>query len=125
MNSCLPLVFVDMISPTQEKAKNYVPCPRSRHLNELRGKNFLIWILCLQAGKPILATLRKKGIYLKGYRVDDKKIKDLPCSSDGKESAYKAGHLGSIPGSGRSSGEGNGNSLQYSCLKNPMDRGGL
>ena len=42
--------------------------------------------------------------------------------------AYKAGDLGSILGLGRSSGEGNGNPLQYSCLENPMDReecGGL
>ena len=38
-------------------------------------------------------------------------------------SAYNAGDLGSIPWSGRSSGEGNGNPLQYSCLENPMDRG--
>ena len=37
--------------------------------------------------------------------------------------AYSAGDLGSIPGSGRSSGEENGNPLQYSCLENPMDRG--
>ena len=44
-------------------------------------------------------------------------------SSDGKESACNAGDLGSIPGSGRSSGKGNGNPLQYSCLENPMDRG--
>ena len=36
-------------------------------------------------------------------------------------SACKAGDWGSIPGSGRSPGEGNGNSLQYSCLDNPMD----
>ena len=43
--------------------------------------------------------------------------------SDGKESACNAGNLGSIPGSGRSRGEGNGNPLQYSCLENPMDRG--
>ena len=46
----------------------------------------------------------------------------LPCSSDGKESACNAEELGSIPGSGRSSGEGNGNPFQY-CLENPMDRG--
>ena len=39
------------------------------------------------------------------------------------ESACNAGDLGSIPGSGRSPGEGNGNLLQYSCLENPMDRG--
>jgi len=40
-----------------------------------------------------------------------------------KESAYNAGDPSSIPGSGRSPGEGNGNSLQYSFLENPMDRG--
>ena len=40
----------------------------------------------------------------------------------GKDSACNAGDLGSIPGSGRSSGEGNGNPFQYSCLGNPMDR---
>ena len=47
----------------------------------------------------------------------------LPCSSDGKESACNIGDLGSIPGSGRSPGEGNGNPLQNSCLENSMDRG--
>ena len=40
-----------------------------------------------------------------------------------KESACQAGDVGSIPGSGRSFGEGNGNPLQYSFLANPMDRG--
>ena len=47
----------------------------------------------------------------------------FPGDSDGKESAYNAEDPGSIPGSGRSPGEGNGNALQYSCLENPMDRG--
>ena len=42
---------------------------------------------------------------------------------DGKASAYNAGDLGSIPELGRFSGEGNGNPLQYPCLKNPMDGG--
>ena len=45
----------------------------------------------------------------------------LPGGSDGKASACNAGDLGSIPGSGRSPGEGNGNPLQYSCLENSMD----
>ena len=49
--------------------------------------------------------------------------KDFPGGSDGKESACNAGDLGSIPGSGRSPGEGHGNPPQYSCLENPMDRG--
>ena len=47
----------------------------------------------------------------------------FPDSSVGKESAYDAGDLGSIPGLGRSPREGNSNPLQYSCLENPMDRG--
>ena len=46
---------------------------------------------------------------------------DFPGGSDGEASAYNAGDLGSIPGSGRSPGEGNGTPLQYSCLENPMD----
>ena len=47
----------------------------------------------------------------------------LPCSSVSKESACSAGYLGSIPGLGRSLGEGNGIPLQYPCLENLMDRG--
>ena len=47
----------------------------------------------------------------------------FPDGSDGKVSAYNAGDPASIPGSGRSPGEGNGNPLQYSCLENPMDGG--
>ena len=47
----------------------------------------------------------------------------LPDGSDSVESDCSAVDPGSIPGSGRSPGEGNGNPLQYSCLKNPMDRG--
>ena len=46
---------------------------------------------------------------------------DFPGGSDGKVSDYSAGDPGSIPGLGRSSGEGNGNPLQYSGLENPMD----
>ena len=46
---------------------------------------------------------------------------DFPGGSGGKASARNAGDLGSIPGLGRSPGEGNGNPLQYSCLENPMD----
>ena len=51
----------------------------------------------------------------------------FPCSSVGKESACSAGILDSIPGSGRSSGEGNGNPFQYSCLGNSWteEPGGL
>ena len=47
----------------------------------------------------------------------------LPSLVTGKEPGCKVGDLGSIPGLGRSPGEGNGNLLQYSCLENSMDRG--
>ena len=47
----------------------------------------------------------------------------FPCGSDGKASAYNEGDPGLIPGSGRFSGGGNGNALQYLCLESPMDRG--
>ena len=50
-------------------------------------------------------------------------ILGFPGGSEVKASASNAGDLGSIPGSGRSPGEGNGNPLQYSCLENPMDGG--
>ena len=50
-------------------------------------------------------------------------MKGLPWWSDGKESACNTGGSGLIPGSGRFPGEGNGYPLQYSCLKNSMDRG--
>ena len=47
----------------------------------------------------------------------------FPDSLDGKESIYNAGDFGLIPGLGKTPGEENGYLLQYSCLKNPMDRG--
>ena len=47
----------------------------------------------------------------------------FPGGSEDKASACNAGDLGSIPGSGKSPGEENGNLLQYSCLENPIDRG--
>ena len=49
--------------------------------------------------------------------------KGFPGGSDSKESACNAGELGSIPGLGRSPGEGKGNPLQCSCLDNSMDKG--
>ena len=59
--------------------------------------------------------------------VTQERVAGLPRWLSGKESACQAGDTGSIPGSGRSPGEGNGNPFQYSCLGNLMDRkpGGL
>ena len=64
-------------------------------------------------------------------RNKTKSLRKLPANCrvlfiakfDGKAFACNAGDLGSIPGSGRSPGEGNGHPLQYSCLENSMDRG--
>ena len=70
------------------------------------------WVLFWWAG---LCSL--PAIYL-GPNYDG-----LPCSSVGKESACSAGDQESIPGLGRSPGEGNGNPLQYPFLENLMDRG--
>ena len=60
---------------------------------------------------------------LKIYFVSNHSIYELPQWLNSIESTRNAGDLGSIPGSGRSPGGGNSNPLQYTCLKNPMDRG--
>ena len=52
-------------------------------------------------------------------------VRGFPGGSEDKESACDVGDPGSIPGLGRSSGEGNGNPLQYSCLKNPQGQRSL
>ena len=52
--------------------------------------------------------------------VINQRKKGFPGGSEVKASAWNAGDQGSIPGSGKSPGEGNGNPLQYSCLENPM-----
>ena len=54
-----------------------------------------------------------------GFPAGTKEV--FPGGSDGKASACNAGDPGSIPGLGKSPGEGNGNPLQYSCLENSMD----
>ena len=62
----------------------------------------------------------------RGAMLFQSKDQCFPGGSAGKESTCNAGNtgdVGSIPGSGRSPGGGNGNPLQYSCLENPMDRG--
>ena len=59
--------------------------------------------------------LDRRALYLIGW--------SFPHSSVSKESSCNAGNPGSIPGSGRSPGEGNGNPLQYSCLENSINRG--
>ena len=67
--------------------------------------------------------LRISTIHLEKYYTAVSFVEDFPGGSEVKASDSKAGDPGSIPGSGRSPGEGNGNPLQYSCLENLMDRG--
>ena len=55
------------------------------------------------------------------HEVSKSWTQGLPCGSEVKASASNVGDPGSIPGSGRYPGEGNGNPLKYSCLENPMD----
>ena len=79
-------------------------------------------------------SLDLSGVFLMTAQVLlvwEKKTTEFNCpchhtisrGSDGKASVYNEGDLGSIPGSGKFPGEGNGNPLQYSCLENPIDGG--
>ena len=64
------------------------------------------------------------GLMLQGKQIKSMFLrKGFPGGSDGKESACSTEDPGSIPGLERSSAEGNGNTLQYSCLENPMAGG--
>ena len=76
---------------------------------------FLMYYQCEKDYKPIVlqVTLRASLVLLSL----------LAEIADGKAPVYDVGDSGSIPGSGRFPGEGNGNPLQYYCLENPMNRG--
>ena len=75
-------------------------------------------------GWSISAAFRRSMALLKPWFFTScLQHQDFPGGSDGKASAYNAGDQGSIPGWGRSPGEGNGKPLQYSCLWNLIDRG--
>ena len=78
--------------------------------------------ICISSHKwnIVLFKIRNIGI----WKVSESPLYvSFPHGSDGKESACSVGDLGSIPGLGSSSGEGNGNPFQYSCLEDPMDGG--
>ena len=79
----------------------------------------MLLVVCLFHLSCITKCVTEPQVELIMFR----QLKDFPGSSDNKESACSAGDPGSIPGLGRSPGGRNGNSLQYSCLENPMDRG--
>ena len=69
---------------------------------------------CLTVKKQEKTHLNKIPVILRASLVEESVVKSLPAN---------AGDAGSIPGLGRSPGEGNGNPLQYSCLGNPMEKG--
>ena len=76
--------------------------------------------LCFQ-GNPFNNTAIQ--VYALPSNAEEAEIEQFYGGSEVKASAHNVGDPGSVPRSGRSSGEGNGNSLQYSCLQSPMDRG--
>ena len=94
----------------------WVTFPFSRESSQPRDQTQVSCIagifLTIQATREALNQI-SLPLYYRGF----------PGGSEVKASACNVGDLGSIPGSGGSPGEGNGNPLQYSCLENPMDGG--
>ena len=68
-------------------------------------------------------TSRLQTTWPQRARHDSQNNPSIPDGPVVKNPPANAGNVGSVPGWGRSPGEGNGNLLQYSCLGNPMDRG--
>ena len=87
-----------------------------------RTQCYCWWIFASRLGLPsqILETTHWLLCQLEPWNGG---IQGFPGGSEVKASVWNAGDLGSIPGLGRSPGEGNGNPLQYSCLENPMEGG--
>ena len=71
--------------------------------------------------RSVFIPIAKKGNPKECSNYHTIALIDFPGGSEGKASAFNAGELGLIPGWGRCPGEGNGNTLQYSSLENPMD----
>ena len=74
-------------------------------------------------GPAVFHTPLPSGAFSNSTSFASYLLEIFPGGSDSKASVYDAGDPGSIPGLGKSPGEGNGNPLQDYCLENPMDRG--
>ena len=96
----------------------HVPCPMVTNTNGKNNKGGI------KGGVGTLGLKLKCDLVKPQEKVTFKQRLVLPRWPGCKESACNAGKVGSIPGSERSPGEGNGNPFWYSCLGNPMDRGG-
>ena len=87
------------------------------------GRLSLAWLSLI--GNWKLGVVRE--MLYKSFTLNEKRMLPsqplLPGGLNGNEPIYSAGDLGSIPGSGRSPGEGKGSPLECPCLENPMDRG--
>ena len=93
-----------------------------REWNYTDAPKILIPLVC--ASHEIAAFQGQPGPCIGWMPVQSVAEMSIPRGSVVKNPAANAGDLGSIPGPGRSPGGGNDNPLQYSCLENPMDRGG-
>ena len=87
------------------------------------GKQWKLWQTLFGGVSKILVDGECSHEIKRHLFFERKVMTNLPGGSEVKTSACNAGDLGSIPGLGRSPGEGNGNPLQYSCLESPMAGG--
>ena len=93
------------------------------HRVRYMGRGLSVLALCMMPPTQYLQVLTSLEVLrtLSYGVLMEASSHNFPGGSDSKESACSARDQGSIPGSGRSPGEGNGNPLQHSCLENPLD----
>ena len=108
--------------------RNTSPCPKGGKVGIMYSIHFktswtLVFKLTKVKGSHVWNQIYVDEICNWFLREHMHKARGFPGGSDGKASAYNTGDPGSIPGLGRSPGEGNGNPLQFSCLDNSRDRG--
>ena len=87
----------------------------------MRGERF-VKIIQFNPYTSLDEEMRSGEVSSRKSKTCISRSQDFPGGLDGKVSAFNVGDPGSILGSGRSPGGGNGNPFQYSCLQNPMDR---